>query len=81
MDQATFHTLFTEHRDKLFEAWNRLPPQEFDAVQGDLEAFLALTARVYQVPRKVILRELAAVQHNIDDGITDDYAPRLHPEE
>lgn len=81
MTSDDFRHLFTQHRDKLFEAWNRVPPKEFDAINGDLAAFVALVARVYKTPRSVILRELDAVERNIADNITDDYAPRLPPEE
>lgn len=81
MNSDTFRPLFAQHRDKLFEAWNRIPQKEFDAVNGDLTAFIALVARVYKTPRSVILRELDAVERNIADNITDDYAPRLPPEE
>lgn len=81
MTPDAFRHLFTQHRDKLFEAWNRVPQHEFDASNGELAAFIAIVQRIYQTPRSVILRELDAVARNIADNITDDYAPRLPPEE
>lgn len=81
MDAAHFRTLYRDHRDKLFEAWNRLPQQEFGALGGDLAHFVALVERVYRTPSTGVLCELDAVQHNIDAGIDADYAPVLPVEE
>lgn len=81
MNAAHFRMLYRGHRDKLFEAWNRLPQQEFDAIGGDLARFVALVERVYRTPGTGVLHELDAVQRNIDAGIVADYAPVLPVEE
>ncbi len=81
MDTVTFQHLYRHHRDKLFEAWNHVPSTELDRIDGDLEQFLLLVARIYKIPRDTILHELDAVQNNIATGIDADYAPPLPPDE
>lgn len=81
MDAKTFKKLFQEHRVKIAEAWNKIPDKDLEAVNGDLEKFLARSAAVYKIPKEVILKELDRVQKNIDEGIQEDFGWRLNPEE
>lgn len=81
MDAKAFQKLFREHRVKISEAWNKLSDKDLDAVDGDLEKFLARAAAVYKIPKEVLLKELDRVKKNIDEGIQEDFGWRLNPEE
>lgn len=81
MDSKTFEKLFEEHRVKIAEAWNKLSDKDLEAVNGDLEKFLARAAAVYKIPKEVVLKELDRVQKNIEEGIQEDFGWRLNPEE
>lgn len=81
MDAKIFKKLFQEHVDKLSQAWIKLSDKEMKRVNGDLKVFLEVIAKVYNIPNEIILRELDAVQKNIDAGINSDYAPHLDPRE
>ncbi|OGQ04191.1 MAG: hypothetical protein A2W61_08085 [Deltaproteobacteria bacterium RIFCSPLOWO2_01_44_7] len=81
MNQKKFKKLFEEHRDKILEAWNKISDNDMRFIDGDIEKFLEKTSKLYQIPREIILRELDAVQKNIDEGIETDFASRLDPTE
>lgn len=81
MDAKIFQKLFKEHRDKISGAWIKLSDADLDLIDGNLEFFLKTVGAVYKVPDGVILRELEAVQKNIQEGIDTDYSPRLDPRE
>lgn len=81
MDAETFQTLFKDHRDKIFEAWNRLTDKDLNKINGNLELFLDCVSHLYTLPREVILRQLDQVKTNIDLGIKMDFGYRLNPEE
>lgn len=81
MEPKTFKKLFRGHRLKIAEAWNKLSDKDLEAVDGDLERFLARAAEVYKIPKEVLLKELDQVQKNIEEGIQEDFGWRLNPEE
>lgn len=81
MDVRIFRKIFQEHKEKLSEAWLRLSDKDLERINGDLNRFTEVVSQLYQVPPKVILRELDAVYRNIQEGINTDYAPRLDPKE
>ncbi len=81
VNSKTFQQLFKEHHKKLSAAWIKLSDADLDLINGDLELFLKTVSAVYKVPDDVILKELKAVQKNIEAGINTDYAPRLDPRE
>lgn len=79
MDQVTFKKLFEEHREKLSQAFIKLSDQDWESVSGKLERFLKKATKIYNIPANVLLKELDAVQKNIDEGIEADYVPYLDP--
>ncbi|OGQ44521.1 MAG: hypothetical protein A3H42_03075 [Deltaproteobacteria bacterium RIFCSPLOWO2_02_FULL_46_8] len=81
MDSKTFKKFFEEHRDKISEAWIKLSDADLKMINGNLDLFLKTVSAIYKVPNEVILKELRAVQKNIEEGINTDYSPRLDPRE
>lgn len=79
MNQKTFSELFKGHRAKLNAAFIKLTDSDWKAIAGDLNRFLAKAAKVYHIPKTVLLKELDAVKKNIDEGIETDYVPYLDP--
>ncbi len=79
MDSKTFQGLFQKHRGKLSQAFIKLSDKDWAAIDGRLEAFLERATKVYNIPQKVLLKELDAIKKNIDEGIETDYVPYLDP--
>lgn len=79
MDAKTFQGLFQDHSKKLSEAFIKLSEEDWKAIAGDLESFLKRAQAVYKIPTAVLLKELEAVQKNIEEGIEADYVPYLDP--
>lgn len=79
MDAKTFQILFQKHHKKLSEAFIKLSEEDWKAIGGNLVRFLKRAGEVYKIPREVLLKELDAVQKNIEEGIEADYVPYLDP--
>lgn len=79
MDAKVFQGLFQNHPKKLSQAFIKLTDSDWKAIAGDLNRFLAKAAKVYHIPKTVLLKELDAVKKNIDEGIETDYVPYLDP--
>lgn len=81
MDARTFQGLFKAHPEKLSQAFIKLSEEDWKSIDGNLEGFLKRAMEVYKIPREVLIKELEAVQKNVEEGIEADYVPYLDPME